>query len=108
MWTRRIIDIKKFYEFLFYFILFYRIKTQNNALKYDAWLTQKLRVFHAEITREKRVKNAWKTREYPMITRESRGEHAGISPFLTSGDHSIPNLMLYLNLFAEFSLLFTF
>ena len=44
--------IKKFYEI---FILFYRIKTQNNALKYNAWLTQKLRVFHAEITREKRV-----------------------------------------------------
>ena len=55
---------------LWIFILFYRIKTQNNALKYDAWLTQKLRVFHAEITREKRVKtqeqrviNAWLTRD---------------------------------------------
>ena len=27
-----------------------------------------------------------KTREYPIITCELRGEHAGISPFLTSGE----------------------
>ncbi len=47
----------------------------------NAEITGFSRGIHAGLMREKRVL----TSEYPMITRELRGEHAGISPFLTSG-----------------------